>query len=62
MSQRTLGSALIVVGVFGFILTLAANPLRIGGNPREFGWLQLLGLLLSFLIFEAGLWLMRHKR
>ncbi len=57
MSRKTLGLAMLVVGGIGLLVTLASNPLGIGTNPREFGWLQEAGTALAFALIGAGAWL-----
>ena len=54
MSGKTLGTTLIVVGAIAFVLSVAANPLQLGANPREFGWLQTLGTILGLVVAFAG--------
>jgi hypothetical protein len=39
------------------VVSLAANPLRIGSNPLEFGWLQTVGSVLGCLAIAGGMWL-----
>jgi hypothetical protein len=56
MSAKTTSQALAIVGAIGFVLSLAGNPLGLGGNLREFGWLQILGTALSALMLVAGVW------
>jgi len=62
MSMKTLGPVVAVLGVVLLVVSLAANPLGIGSNPAEFGWLQTLGAVLGCLGLAAGVWLaMRQK-
>lgn len=46
---------LIVGGVILLLVSLAANPLGIGSNPKEFGWLQTLGSVLGCLAIAGGM-------
>ena len=57
MSKKLIGQVAIALGAVLTVLSLAANPLGIGSNPREFGWLQSLGVFLGLLAVAAGLWL-----
>jgi hypothetical protein len=57
MSKKRIGQVVIVIGAVVAILSLAANPLGIGSNPNEFGWLQTLGSVLGILTVAAGIWL-----
>lgn len=61
MSMKRIGQAAIVVGGVVAVLSLAANPLGIGSNPNEFGWLQTLGAVLGVLMMAAGIWLAQQK-
>jgi len=57
MSQKTIGRVILVLGALGLMASLAANPLGLGSNPREFGWLQTLGAILGCVAIAAGMWL-----
>lgn len=57
MSRKLIGQTAIALGAILTILSLAANPLGIGSNPREFGWLQSLGAFLGLLTIAGGVWL-----
>jgi hypothetical protein len=56
MKLRTAGRIVAELGVAMLVLSLAANPLRIGSNPDEFGWLQMLGAFLGAAVAAVGLW------
>jgi hypothetical protein len=57
MSMKRIGQIAIVLGGVVAVLSLAANPLGIGSNPDEFGWLQTLGAVLGVLTMAGGIWL-----
>jgi hypothetical protein len=56
MTLKKLGRIVAAVGALGLLISLAANPLGIGTNPDEFGWLQMLGSVLGCLLIVGGLW------
>lgn len=62
MSAKLIGRIAIILGIIVVVASLAANPLGIGANPREFGWLQTLGSVLGLLTISAGLWLAQRKQ
>ena len=62
MSMKLIGQIAVVLGAIVVVVSLAANPLGIGSNPREFGWLQTLGAVLGFLSIAGGLWLAQRNR
>ena len=55
MSVKLVGSISAVFGAIVLLVSLAANPLGIGSNPAEFGWLQMLGAVLGCLGTAGGL-------
>jgi hypothetical protein len=57
MSRKLIGQTSIALGALLAVISLAANPLGIGSNPREFGWLQSLGAFLGLLTIAGGVWL-----
>jgi hypothetical protein len=57
MPWNLIGRLGIAAGALVLVISLAANPLGIGSNPREFGWLQMLGSVLGCVILAAGIWL-----
>jgi hypothetical protein len=59
MTQR--GWAVVgLVGVILAIVSLLADPLGIGGEPR-FGWKQWLGLIAGVVVAIVGAWQYRTK-
>jgi hypothetical protein len=59
MTQR--GWAVLgVVGVVLALVSLLADPIGIGGEPR-FGWKQWLGLVAGILVALVGAWQYRAK-
>ena len=57
MSRKFIARLIEVLGAILLLVSLAANPLRIGTNPDEFGWLQMLGSFLGAVILAGGMWL-----
>lgn len=57
MSRKLIGRIGMAGGAIVLLVSLAANPLGIGSNPLEFGWLQTLGAVLGCLAIAGGLWL-----
>jgi len=62
MSMQLIGRIGALVGAIVLLLSLAANPLGIGSNPAEFGWLQTLGAVLGCLAIVLGLWLAQREK
>lgn len=62
MSSKLIGRIVVISGVILLLVSLAANPLGIGSNPLEFGWLQTLGSVLGCLVIVGGLWLSMRRR
>jgi len=60
MTQKTLGLALIVLGVAFFAISLSADLLGLGVGAGM-GWKQLTGVAVGILLFVAGIWLGRRK-
>jgi hypothetical protein len=58
--KRTLGLVLLVVGVAVLVLSLAADPIGIGGNPI-FGRNQIIGTIVGAVAAVVGLVLRRKK-
>ncbi|UCB50100.1 MAG: hypothetical protein JSW56_04260 [Deltaproteobacteria bacterium] len=52
--KKTIGIVLFGVGAVILILSLAADPIGIGGSPG-FGWKQILGSLAGALLTVVGL-------
>jgi hypothetical protein len=61
MSIKTLGYALLVVGIAGLLVSLFANSLGIGTDPGHFGWLQWVGVALGAVLTAGGAWLATRK-
>jgi hypothetical protein len=61
MSKRTIGMALIVLGVILLIVSLAADSLGIGGAPG-IGWKQLSGAGLGVIVAIVGVWLIQGEK
>ena len=60
MSKRTIGYALIILGVVILVVSFAADILGIG-SVSGFGWKQALGAIVGNLIALAGIWLAVYK-
>ena len=58
--NRTLGLVLLVVGIAVLLLSLAADPLGIGGNPI-FGRNQIIGTIVGAIAAVVGFVLRRKK-
>jgi len=56
-----LGRIVAILGAVLLLFSLAANPLGLGSNPSEFGWLQALGAFLGCVALAGGLWLARPR-
>lgn len=52
--KKTIGIVLFGVGAVILILSLAADPIGIGGSPG-FGWKQILGALVGAVLTVVGL-------
>jgi hypothetical protein len=61
MSMKLMGQLTVVLGAILAVLSLAANPLGIGTNPNEFGWLQSLGAVLGILAVAGGIWMAQRN-
>jgi hypothetical protein len=62
MSMKAAGRLVAELGVALLVASLAANPLGIGTNPDEFGWLQTLGAFLGCVAIAGGLWFALRKQ
>ena len=62
MTMKLIGQIAVVLGAIVVVVSLAANPLGLGSNPNEFGWLQTLGAVIGFLSIAVGLWLTQRNR
>ena len=61
MSTKTIGYALIVIGVIVLIIFLLADMLGIGSDPTTVGWIQLLGAAIGLVVAVVGFVLARKK-
>jgi hypothetical protein len=59
--MKMFGRITAILGALLLIVSLAANPLGLGSNPLEFGWLQTLGAFLGCVAVAGGLWLARPR-
>jgi hypothetical protein len=60
MSKRTIGIALIILGVVLLIVSLAADVIGIG-NGTGIGWKQILGAAIGAVLALGGVWLALNK-
>jgi hypothetical protein len=60
MSNKTIGYALIILGVVVLVISLAADALGIG-NVTGIGWKQILGAVVGAVIALGGVWLALRK-
>jgi hypothetical protein len=58
--KKLLGIVLLVVGIVVFVLSLAADPIGIGGSPR-FGLYQIVGTVVGAIAAVAGVILTLRK-
>jgi hypothetical protein len=61
MEKKTIGIVLLVIGVVILILSLAADPLGIGGGNVVFGPRQIAGTVVGVIVLVVGL-LLRLKK
>ena len=54
--KKTVGIVLLVVGIVVLVLSLAADPIGIGGSPR-FGYQQIIGTIAGVIVAVVGLFL-----
>jgi uncharacterized membrane protein YeaQ/YmgE (transglycosylase-associated protein family) len=60
MSNKTIGYALIILGVVVLVVSLAADTLGIGNVPG-FGWKQILGAVVGAVVVLGGVWMAMRK-
>ena len=56
MTKRTLGLALILLGMIVSIFSIVADPIGVGLAPQVVGWKQLTGSNIGIFIGFVGLW------
>jgi hypothetical protein len=54
MSRRQIGVAVALVGVVAALIAALADPLGISGAENEFGWKQILLLVVGILLIISG--------
>ena len=52
-NRKTIGIALIVIGVVALIVSLAADPIGLGGAPG-FGYKQIVGTVVGVVVAAVG--------
>ena len=60
MSQKTLGTILVVLGVVLLLVAVFADTLGFGAG-RGFGWKQIVGSVVGVVVAVVGAWLARRK-
>ena len=61
MSKKTVGVALLVVGVLLFLISAAADPLGIGGSPG-IGMKQVAGIVVGVVLAAIGMVRLRSRQ
>ena len=61
MSKKTVGAALLVVGVLLFLISAAADPLGIGGSPG-IGIKQVAGIVVGVVLAAIGMVRLRSRQ
>ena len=61
MGKKTVGIVLLVVGIVILVLSLAADPLGIGGGNVVFGPRQIAGTIVGVVVAVVGLVLRLRK-
>lgn len=61
MSNKTVGVALLVVGVLLFLISAAADPLGIGGSPG-IGFKQIAGMVVGVVLAAIGMVRQRSRQ
>ena len=61
MSNKTVGMALLVVGVLLFLISAVADPLGIGGSPG-IGFKQIAGIVVGVVLAAIGMVRMRSRQ
>jgi hypothetical protein len=61
MPTRTIGIAMIFIGVLLALISLLADVIGVGWHPEVFGWKQILGTTVGIVLSLAGLYLVRRK-
>jgi tetrahydromethanopterin S-methyltransferase subunit F len=61
MSTRTLGIAMIFIGILLMLVSLLADVIGVGWHPEVFGWKQILGTAAGVVLSLVGVYLLRRK-
>ncbi|MDI6770440.1 MAG: hypothetical protein QMD04_12315 [Anaerolineales bacterium] len=63
MSTKTIGLALLIIGILVLAVSLLADYLGLGSGPVTFGWKQWLGAGVGLVVALAGLgFILRRKK
>jgi len=62
MSTKTIGIALIVIGVLVLAVSLLADYLGLGSGPAGIGWKQLIGAGVGLVVAVVGVVLALRKK
>lgn len=60
MSKRTIGLIVMIAGLLLVLLSITADLVGIGAEPG-FGWKQILGVIVGFLMVAGAAWVSRKK-
>jgi hypothetical protein len=61
MEKKTIGIVLLTLGIILLIVSVAADPLGIGGGNAVFGPQQIVGTIAGVVVAIVGIALMRRK-
>jgi hypothetical protein len=61
MPKRTIGIAMIFIGVLLALVSLLADVIGVGWHPEVFGWKQILGTAAGIVLSLVGLYLVRRE-
>ena len=63
MSTKTIGIALIIIGVLVLAVSLLADYIGLGSGPAGIGWMQLIGVGVGLVVAVVGIVLaLRQKK
>jgi hypothetical protein len=62
MSIKTIGIALVAIGVLVLAISLLADYIGLGSGPAEIGWKQLIGASVGLVVAVVGVVLALRKK
>lgn len=62
MTKKTVGLALIIIGIIVAAISIAADQLGIGAAVGVMGWKQWTGTVVGAILFLVGIWLSRNVK